>query len=47
MIEHAVDFRGSHGIGRDRFEFEMLDGVRSQLQHSLLARGYTVLVATS
>jgi proline dehydrogenase len=47
MIERAVDFAASHGIGRDRFEFQMLYGVRSQLQRSLLARGYTVLVATS
>ncbi|MHB1623829.1 MAG: proline dehydrogenase family protein [Candidatus Dormibacteria bacterium] len=47
IIEHAVDFVASHGIGRERFEFQMLYGVRPQLQRSLLARGYTVLVATS
>ena len=31
---------------RDRFEFQMLYGVRPQLQLDLVARGYTVLVAT-
>jgi len=47
MIEHAIDFVAGRGIGKDRFEFQMLYGVRPQLQRSLLARGYTVLVATS
>jgi proline dehydrogenase len=31
---------------RDRFEFQMLYGVRPQLQLDLVRRGYTVLVAT-
>lgn len=47
MIEHAIDFVAARGIGKDRFEFQMLYGVRPQLQRALLARGYTVLVATS
>ena len=47
IIEHAVDFTTRRGIARERFEFQMLYGVRPQLQRSLLARGYTVLVATS
>lgn len=47
MIEHAIGFIQRHRIGRDRFEFQMLYGVRPQLQRSLLARGFTVLVATS
>ena len=34
------------GIGRDRFEFQMLYGVRSRLQLELVERGYKVLVAT-
>ncbi|MGH7611631.1 MAG: proline dehydrogenase family protein [Candidatus Dormibacteria bacterium] len=47
MIEHTVNFTAAHGIGPDRFEFQMLYGVRPQLQRQLLQRGYTVLVATS
>ncbi|MHB1639364.1 MAG: proline dehydrogenase family protein [Candidatus Dormibacteria bacterium] len=47
MIDHAIGFVERHRIGRDRFEFQMLYGVRPQLQRSLVARGYTVLVATS
>lgn len=34
------------GIGRDRFEFQMLYGVRPALQRSIAAAGYKVLVAT-
>ncbi|MGH7610198.1 MAG: proline dehydrogenase family protein [Candidatus Dormibacteria bacterium] len=47
MIEHAIAFTESAGIPRQRFEFQMLSGVRPQLQRDLLRRGYTVLVATS
>lgn len=47
MKEHAIGFIQHHGIGRDWFEFQMLYGVRPQLQRTLLADGYTVLVATS
>ena len=32
------------GIGRDRFEFQMLYGVRRDLQRLLVARGYTVRI---
>jgi proline dehydrogenase len=46
MIDHAIRFADEHGIGRDRFEFQMLYGVRPQLQADLAARGYKVLVAT-
>jgi proline dehydrogenase len=46
MIEHAIRFANAHGIARDRFEFQMLYGVRPQLQLDLARRGYTVLVAT-
>ena len=34
------------GIGPDRFEFQMLYGVRPALQRSIAAHGYKVLVAT-
>ena len=38
--------RRRHGIAADRFEFQMLYGVRPQLQLDLVRRGYKVLVAT-
>lgn len=46
LIERALRFAGEHGVGRDRFELQMLYGVRPQLQLDLVRRGYTVLVAT-
>jgi proline dehydrogenase len=46
MIEHAIAFVEREGIGRDRFEFQMLYGVRPQLQLDLVGRGFKVLVAT-
>jgi proline dehydrogenase len=46
LIEHAVSFSGEHGIGRERFQFQMLYGVRPRLQLDLVARGFAVLVAT-
>jgi proline dehydrogenase len=47
MIEHALAFAERQGIGRDRFELQMLYGVRPQLQLDLAARGYKVLVAAA
>jgi proline dehydrogenase len=46
MIQHAISFTEQHQVARDRFEFQMLYGIRPQLQRDLLAQGYTVLVAT-
>jgi proline dehydrogenase len=46
LIEHALAFVEREGIERDRFELQMLYGVRPQLQADLAARGYKVLVAT-
>ena len=46
LIERAIAFANKHGIDRDRFEFQMLYGVRPQLQLELVRRGYKVLVAT-
>jgi len=46
LIDHTVRFTGQHGIDRDRFELQMLYGVRPQLQRDLAARGFKVLVAT-
>jgi len=42
LIEHALGL----GAGPDRMEFQMLYGVRSQLQLDLVRRGRRVLVAT-
>jgi proline dehydrogenase len=47
MIEHALAFAERQRIGRDRFELQMLYGVRPQLQLDLAARGYKVLVAAA
>ena len=46
LIDHTIRFAGQHGIDRDRFELQMLYGVRPQLQRDLAARGFKVLVAT-
>ena len=47
MIRHAITFAEQHQIPRDRFEFQLLYGIRPQLQRALLGEGFTVLVATS
>ncbi len=46
LIEHAIRYAETHAIDRDRFEFQMLYGVRPNLQLDLVRRGYKVLVAT-
>jgi proline dehydrogenase len=46
LIQHTIRFAADNGIGKDRFEFQMLYGVRPQLQLDLVRRGYKVLVAT-
>ena len=46
LIEHTIAFAEREGIGRDRFEFQLLYGVRPQLQLDLVRRGFSVLVAT-
>jgi proline dehydrogenase len=46
LIEHTIRFAEGRGIASDRFEFQMLYGVRSQLQLELVRRGHKVLVAT-
>lgn len=40
IIEHARRFAQERGIGLDRFEFQMLYGVRRDLQERLRAAGY-------
>ncbi len=47
IIEESITFAMRQRIPKDRFEFQMLYGVRPDLQRQLVARGYTVLVAVS
>lgn len=42
IIRRAIAFAEREGIGRERFEFQMLYGVRRDLQTSLAADGWTV-----
>jgi proline dehydrogenase len=44
MIDLARAFARDHGITSDRFEFQMLYGVRRDLQAKLVAEGYRVRV---
>jgi proline dehydrogenase len=46
LIEYTIHFTETHGIAKERFEFQMLYGVRPQLQLELVRSGYKVLVAT-
>jgi proline dehydrogenase len=44
IIAYARDFTRSHGIPTDRFEFQMLYGVRRDLQDALCRAGYRLRV---
>jgi proline dehydrogenase len=46
IIARVREFVAERGIERNRFEFQMLYGVRSALQREVAAAGYKVLVAT-
>jgi len=46
IIRKVQAFTTRDGIPRDRFEFQMLYGVRPGLQRSVAAEGYKVLVAS-
>lgn len=46
LIDHAIRYAEEHAIDRERFEFQLLYGVRPKLQLDLVRRGYKVLVAT-
>ena len=46
MIEHTIAFTRERAILPERFQFQMLYGVRPRLQLDLVRRGYDVLVAT-
>jgi proline dehydrogenase len=46
LIERAISFARERGVPNERFQFQMLYGVRPRLQLDLVARGFDVLVAT-
>ena len=46
LIQEAIDLALRDGVGLDRFQFQLLYGVRPNLQQALVRRGYSVLVAT-
>ena len=46
LVEHAIAFTREREIPNERFQFQMLFGVRPKLQLELVRRGYAVLVAT-
>jgi proline dehydrogenase len=43
-VEAAKAYAKAQGIGPDRFEFQMLYGVRRDLQRTLIKQGYKVRV---
>ena len=46
IINHVREFADKHRIGNDRFEFQMLYGIRAQYQVDLVRQGLRVLIAT-
>ena len=44
MISATREFAAARGIGKDKFEFQMLYGIRTDLQRGLLKEGYRVRV---
>jgi proline dehydrogenase len=44
MIADAKSYAAERGIGRDRFEFQMLYGIRRDLQAALVADGYRMRI---
>ncbi|RAL24026.1 proline dehydrogenase family protein [Thermoflavimicrobium daqui] len=44
VIEHVKKFVQEHQIPRTQFEFQMLYGIRVQMQHELAKEGYTMRV---
>lgn len=44
MVEGVLEFVSGEGIPADRFEFQMLHGVRRDLQQQLVGEGYNVRV---
>ncbi len=44
LIVRTINFAQAHGIGPERFEFQMLYGIRRDLQQLLVGQGWTVRV---
>ncbi|MBI2341966.1 MAG: proline dehydrogenase family protein [Deltaproteobacteria bacterium] len=44
MINKAKEFAANYGIGKDKFEFQMLLGIRRDLQRQLLKDGWRVRI---
>jgi proline dehydrogenase len=44
IIDHARKFIQEHNVAHTRFEFQMLYGIRTELQHKLHAEGYPMRV---
>jgi len=44
MIDATKNFASANGIGKDKFEFQMLYGIRTDLQRKLIAEGYRLRV---
>jgi proline dehydrogenase len=44
MIEAAIRFAAEQNITKDKFEFQMLYGIRADLQTRLVRQGYRVRV---
>jgi proline dehydrogenase len=44
MVRAALAAAQTRGVSRERYEFQMLYGIRSDLQRSLLSDGYRVRV---
>jgi proline dehydrogenase len=44
MIEATIDFAQREGIGKDAFEFQMLYGIRRDLQEQMVGDGYRMRV---
>ncbi len=46
MLQATKDFAREQGINRDKFEFQMLYGIRTDLQRQLLREGYRLRIYT-
>ena len=46
LIDELIRYAEANDIPKDRYEFQMLYGIRPQLQQDLVRRGYRVLIAT-
>lgn len=46
LIDHVIAYAARNGIGHDRYEFQMLYGIRPQYQVDLVTAGHRVLIAT-